>query len=75
MSGVISPTNLSLFSSPVSVSRPVATQRPVTNIPPRWNATPFINLEDDYNMIAPIISGSTNEQSNAMDEGRDAVFK
>lgn len=69
MSGVISPTNLSLFSSPVSVTRPVATQRSVSNVPPRWNTAPFINLEDDYNMIAPIIAGTNSEPSAAMDEG------
>ncbi|XP_012274773.1 nuclear factor 1 B-type isoform X3 [Orussus abietinus] len=70
MSGVISPTNLSLFSSPVSVTRPVATQRSVPNVPPRWNTAPFINLEDDYNMIAPIIAGTTSEPPSAMDEER-----
>lgn len=69
MSGVISPTNLSLFSSPVSVTRPVATQRSVSNVPPRWNTAPFINLEDDYNMIAPIITGTNSEPSAAMEEG------
>lgn len=69
MSGVISPTNLSLFSSPVSVTRPVATQRSVSNVPPRWNTAPFINLEDDYNMIAPIIAGTTSEPPTAMEEG------
>ncbi|KAL0119194.1 hypothetical protein PUN28_009646 [Cardiocondyla obscurior] len=70
MSGVISPTNLSLFSSPVSVTRPVATQRSVSNVPPRWNTAPFINLEDDYNMIAPIIAGTNSEPPAAMDEER-----
>ncbi|XP_076291327.1 nuclear factor I isoform X6 [Lasioglossum baleicum] len=70
MSGVISPTNLSLFSSPVSVTRPVATQRSVSNVPPRWNTAPFINLEDDYNMIAPIITGTASEPPSAMDEER-----
>lgn len=69
MSGVISPTNLSLFSSPVSVTRPVATQRSVSNVPPRWNTAPFINLEDDYNMIAPIITGTASEPPSTMDEG------
>nr|XP_012146423.1 PREDICTED: nuclear factor 1 C-type-like isoform X14 [Megachile rotundata] len=68
MSGVISPTNLSLFSSPVSVTRPVATQRSVSNVPPRWNTAPFINLEDDYNMIAPIITGTASEPPSTMDE-------
>ncbi|XP_076243890.1 nuclear factor I isoform X5 [Calliopsis andreniformis] len=70
MSGVISPTNLSLFSSPVSVTRPVATQRSVSNVPPRWNTAPFINLEDDYNMIAPIITGTASEPPSTMDEER-----
>ncbi|XP_011299235.1 nuclear factor 1 X-type isoform X2 [Fopius arisanus] len=70
MSGVISPTNLSLFSSPVSVTRPVATQRSVTSIPPRWNTAPFINLEDDYNMIAPIIAGTPGEASTSIEDDR-----
>ncbi|XP_015118725.1 nuclear factor 1 X-type isoform X3 [Diachasma alloeum] len=70
MSGVISPTNLSLFSSPVSVTRPVATQRSVASIPPRWNTAPFINLEDDYNMIAPIIAGTPGEPSSSIDDDR-----
>lgn len=73
MSGVISPTNLSLFSSPVSVTRPVATQRSVSNVQPRWNTAPFINLEDDYNMIAPIITGATSESA-AMDEGKFCIL-
>ncbi|XP_044011334.1 nuclear factor 1 B-type-like isoform X9 [Aphidius gifuensis] len=68
MSGVISPTNLSLFTSPVSVTRPVATQRSVANVPPRWNTAPFINLEDDYNMIGPIITGTPGEPPSPMDE-------
>ncbi|XP_036141008.1 nuclear factor 1 X-type isoform X5 [Monomorium pharaonis] len=70
MSGVISPTNLSLFSSPVSVTRPVATQRSISNVPSRWNTAPFINLEDDYNMIAPIIAGTNSEPPTAMEEER-----
>lgn len=75
MSGVISPTNLSLFSSPVTVTRPVATQRTVSNIPPRWNTAPFINLEDDYNMIAPIIAGTTSEPPTAMDDGSLGIYR
>ncbi|XP_034941530.1 nuclear factor 1 B-type-like isoform X4 [Chelonus insularis] len=70
MSGVISPTNLSLFSSPVAVTRPVATQRSVANVPPRWNTASFINLEDDYNMIAPIISSTPGEPPSSIDEER-----
>lgn len=81
MSGVISPTNLSLFSSPVTVNSPM---RPVSRHPsagslPRWtpptsvNNTgpggPFISLDEDY-MMTPLISGNSNETNNALiDDG------
>ncbi|KAG8316207.1 hypothetical protein J6590_057404 [Homalodisca vitripennis] len=81
MSGVISPTNLSLFSSPVTVSSaPRTSSRPSL---PRWtppgppapSAPPpgppnFISLEEDY-MMTPLISG-TNPDSNPtlMDDER-----
>uniref|UniRef100_A0A1B6GL89 Nuclear factor 1 n=1 Tax=Cuerna arida TaxID=1464854 RepID=A0A1B6GL89_9HEMI len=81
MSGVISPTNLSLFSSPVTVSSaPRTSSRPSL---PRWtppgppapSAPPpgppnFISLEEDY-MMTPLISG-TNPDSNPtlMDDDR-----
>ncbi|XP_054279491.1 nuclear factor 1 X-type isoform X2 [Macrosteles quadrilineatus] len=84
MSGVISPTNLSLFSSPVTVSSaPRTSSRHVPPSLPRWtspgppapSAPPpgppnFINLEEDY-MMTPLISG-TNPDSNAtlMDDER-----
>uniref|UniRef100_A0A8D8X2D3 Nuclear factor 1 n=1 Tax=Cacopsylla melanoneura TaxID=428564 RepID=A0A8D8X2D3_9HEMI len=75
MSGVISPTNLSLFSSPVTVTSPM---RPVQRHPssnlPRWTPTsgtnntgpsPFISLDEDY-MMTPLISGNNNETSSAL---------
>ncbi|KDR17984.1 hypothetical protein L798_07165, partial [Zootermopsis nevadensis] len=55
VSGVISPTNLSLFTSPVTTPRTTPRSTPV----PRWNA-PFISLDEDYNMITPLMSGNVN---------------
>ncbi|KAF4526906.1 hypothetical protein B566_EDAN008349 [Ephemera danica] len=66
MSGVISPTNLSLFTSPVSNPRSSSRSTPI----PRWN-TPFISLDEDY-MMTPLISGN-NPENNAgslMDDER-----
>lgn len=56
MSGVISPTNLSMFTSPVTTPRNTPRNTPV----PRWNP-PFISLDEnmDYNMMAGLMS-STN---------------
>ncbi|KAK7790619.1 hypothetical protein R5R35_005602 [Gryllus longicercus] len=53
MSGVISPTNLSMFTSPVTTPRTTPRSTPI----PRWN-TPFISLDEDYNMMTPLISGN-----------------
>ncbi|XP_008476199.1 uncharacterized protein LOC103513167 [Diaphorina citri] len=76
MSGVISPTNLSLFSSPVTVTSPMRTvssvRHPSSNLP-RWTPTstnntgptPFISLDEDY-MMTPLISGNNNETSSAL---------
>ncbi|PNF43931.1 hypothetical protein B7P43_G02815 [Cryptotermes secundus] len=55
VSGVISPTNLSLFTSPVTTPRTTPRSTPV----PRWNV-PFISLDEDYNMITPLMSGNGN---------------
>nr|CAD7256150.1 unnamed protein product [Timema shepardi] len=61
MSGVISPTNLSLFTSPVTTPRTTPRSTPI----PRWN-TPFISLDEDYNMMTPLISGNgNNPETNA----------
>ncbi|XP_071440189.1 nuclear factor 1 X-type isoform X3 [Hetaerina americana] len=57
MSGVISPTNLSLFTSPVTTPRSTPRSTPI----PRWNTAPFISLDEDYNMMTPLISGSNPE--------------
>ncbi|XP_065352240.1 nuclear factor 1 X-type isoform X5 [Cloeon dipterum] len=65
MSGVISPTNLNLFSSPVSNSR--SSSRSASSIP-RWNTAPFISLEEDY-MMAPLM-GPGNSAVEAMDDER-----
>lgn len=63
MSGVISPTNLSLYSSPVTTSR--------TTPRSRWNP-PFI-LEDDFNnMITHPVSNNYPDTSSVilMEEGK-----
>lgn len=74
MSGVISPTNLSLFSTPVTVNSPRATRHPSAT-QPRWNtqnpssAPQFIGLDEDY-MMTPLISGTTAEgNATLMDDG------
>ncbi|XP_059469806.1 nuclear factor 1 X-type isoform X3 [Neocloeon triangulifer] len=64
MSGVISPTNLNLFSSPVSNSRNSSRSTSI----PRWNTGPFISLEEDY-MMAPLM-GPGNSAVEAMDDER-----
>ncbi|XP_054717542.1 uncharacterized protein LOC129226939 [Uloborus diversus] len=55
MSGMISPTNLSMFTSPATTPRSTPRTTPV----PRWNA-PFITLDEnlDYNMMAGLMPGS-----------------
>lgn len=83
MSGVISPTNLSLFSTPVTVSSPRASSRHAPSLP-RWTppgpsgpsapssapSGPFISLDEDY-MMTPLISGSNPDSNPAlMDDGR-----
>lgn len=61
MSGVISPTNLSLYSSPVTTPR--------TTPRARWNA-PFL-MEEDFNMITHPVSNNNPETNSVilMDEG------
>lgn len=68
MSGVISPTNLSLYSTPVTTPRTTARTR--------WN-NPFL-LEEDFSMITHPVS-SNNPESNSvilMEEGlvRDLMW-
>ncbi|XP_063219944.1 nuclear factor 1 X-type isoform X2 [Bacillus rossius redtenbacheri] len=59
MSGVISPTNLSLFTSPVTTPRTTPRSTPI----PRWTA-PFISLDEDYNMMPLISSGGSSSEAN-----------
>ncbi|XP_075219088.1 nuclear factor I isoform X2 [Lycorma delicatula] len=79
MSGVISPTNLSLFSSPVSVSSPRTSSRhgpppslplsrwtpPGPSAPPAPSSGPFISLDEDY-MMTPLISGANPDSNNTL---------
>lgn len=70
MTGVISPTNLSLFTGP-SVTRPQSAPRS-TPIP-RWNA-PFISLDEDYNMM-PLMPGANPDQGSLIDtDGQSHAF-
>ncbi|XP_065220442.1 nuclear factor 1 B-type isoform X3 [Planococcus citri] len=76
MSGVISPTNLSLFSTPVTVNSPRASRHPQVVQPPRWttqnssSAPQFIGLDEDY-MMTPLMPGATAEASGTlMDDER-----
>ena len=72
MSGVISPTNLSLFSSPVATPRSTPNAR--TTPVPRWNTGSFIALDDnmDYSMMSPLIAGTNQDQQGPplMDDGK-----
>jgi hypothetical protein len=72
VSGVISPTNLSLVTSPVTTPRTTPRSTPV----PRWNV-PFISLDEDYNMITPLMSGNgNNAEASAgalMDDGTSVI--
>lgn len=66
MSGVISPTNLSLYSSPVTTPRSAPRSR--------WNA-PFL-LEEDFNMITHPVSNNNPEANSVilMEEGENQDF-
>ncbi|CAM1306068.1 NFIB (predicted) [Pycnogonum litorale] len=59
MSGVISPTNLGLFASPVTTPRTTPRSTPI----PRWN-TPFISLDEnlDYGMMGLIPANADESQ-------------
>ncbi|CAA9995340.1 unnamed protein product [Nesidiocoris tenuis] len=79
MSGVISPTNLSLFSTPITIGSPRTSSRGAL---PRWTppgpaappppppgpGPPFITLEEDY-MMTPLISSSNHETAALIDDG------
>ncbi|XP_070494567.1 nuclear factor 1 X-type isoform X2 [Chironomus tepperi] len=60
MSGVISPTNLSLYSSPVTTPR--------TTPRTRWN-NPFL-LEEDFNMMTHPVSNNNPDSVILMEEDR-----
>jgi hypothetical protein len=68
MSGVISPTNLSMYSPSVSTSRGT----PRSSSIPRWSTPLFTLDQEDFNMIAH----QANPESNAiilMDDGTTAT--
>lgn len=78
MSGVISPTNLSMYSSAVtnSVRNTVRSSSVGVGMGvgvPRWTTTPFITLDqEDFNMMTHPVNTS-NTEPNAiilMDEGK-----
>ncbi|XP_013398075.1 nuclear factor 1 A-type isoform X2 [Lingula anatina] len=60
ISGVISPTTLSLIASPVVTPRTTPRSTPI----PRWT-TPFIGLDEsiDYNMMAGLMPGVNPDES------------
>ena len=60
MSGVISPTNLSLYSSPVTTPR--------TTPRTRWN-NPFL-MEEDFGMMSHPVSSNNPDSVILMEEGR-----
>ena len=61
ISGVISPTTLSLIASPVATPRSTPRSTPI----PRWT-TPFIPLDEgmgmDYNMLASFMHGVNSDE-------------
>ncbi|KAK4871717.1 hypothetical protein RN001_015841 [Aquatica leii] len=57
MSGVISPTNLSMYSPNVNTAR--GTQR--SNVIPRWSTPLFTLDQEDFSMITHPVSGSNPE--------------
>ncbi|XP_055692200.1 nuclear factor 1 X-type isoform X2 [Lutzomyia longipalpis] len=65
MSGVISPTNLSLYSSPVTTPR--------TTSRSRWNA-PFL-LEEDFSMITHPVSNNAPEANTVILMEEDRFFQ
>lgn len=60
ISGVISPTTLNFFASPVATPRTTPRSTPI----PRWT-TPFIPLDEnmDYSMIANLVHGVNSEEA------------
>lgn len=66
LSGVISPTTFSLFTSPGATPRTTPRSTPV----PRWT-TPFIPLDDnvDYTMMVNMVSGNSSDETILQDGG------
>lgn len=86
MSGVISPTNLSLFSSPVTVNTNPQRRHMTHNQQRCWNSPqnstpvstgqPFITLDEEY-MMTPLIAATANPDDgngSLMDQGIIKVF-
>lgn len=72
MSGVISPTNLSLYSSASAAGvSPAVTHR--TTPRTRWNP-PFLSMEDDFNMMSHTLS-STNPEATPVILMEDCKYK
>lgn len=73
ISGVISPTTLSLIASPVATPRSTPRSTPI----PRWT-TPFIPLDEgmgmDYNMLASFMHG-VNSDEPLLNEGMIQIEK
>ncbi|XP_023229678.1 uncharacterized protein LOC111629948 [Centruroides sculpturatus] len=73
MSGVISPTNLSMFTSPVTTPRSTPRTTPI----PRWSG-PFMTLDEniniDYNMMAGLIPGTNPDSDPPHIIGADERF-
>lgn len=72
MSGVISPTNLSLF--PSSGGNSSSRNQGSRSTPlPRWNSGPFINLDEniDYTMVSPLMPGPAEPNTATLiDDGK-----
>lgn len=70
MSGVISPTNLSLYSSSIT-SVPRSSSRG-----PRWNTmNSSFMMEDDFHMIThPVANNTENQSVLLMDEGLYFIY-
>lgn len=79
MSGVMSPTNLSLFPGPLQVNSPRGGTRSALprwtppTAPPAGPGPPFISLEEDY-MMTPLITTTNHETANLIDDGNIKIF-
>ena len=73
MSGVISPTSLSLLASPGTTPRSTPRSTPPV---PRWSSAPFITLDDnmDYTTMSTLIPSLPNEPSQLLDDGKTSMI-